>query len=155
MLVWVYTCQNATLLEISCRGSIMFWLRNKKNNFQLRTAICRLAEVPLILKQILVLFCNHLTEEESWLLNLSNARIQRGTGDPVSHKIITNWSYQLTKPAYIVGPSSACQRNTFLMAVFLSNTGPDPLKITNLSYQASIQCWAIIGMPYRPTYSGI
>ena len=30
---------------------------------------------------------------------------------------------------------------------FLSNTGPDLLKIT--SYQASIQCWAIIGPPAK------
>ena len=28
----------------------------------------------------------------------------------------------------------------------VSNTGPDPLKITR--YQASIQCWAIIGIDY-------
>ena len=28
-LVWVYTCQNATLLEITCCGSIiLFWLSN-------------------------------------------------------------------------------------------------------------------------------
>ena len=25
MLVYVYTCQNATLLEITCRGSIMIF----------------------------------------------------------------------------------------------------------------------------------
>ena len=31
---------------------------------------------------------------------------------------------------------------------FPSNTGPDPLK--NRSYQASIQCWAIVGMPAKP-----
>ena len=30
---------------------------------------------------------------------------------------------------------------------FSSNTGPDPLK--NCSYQASIQCWAIIGTPAK------
>ena len=30
---------------------------------------------------------------------------------------------------------------------FSSNTGPDPLK--NRSYQASIQCWAIIGTPAK------
>ena len=30
---------------------------------------------------------------------------------------------------------------------FSSNTGPDPLK--NLSYQASIQCWVIIGTPAK------
>ena len=30
---------------------------------------------------------------------------------------------------------------------FLSNTGSDPLK--NCSYQASIQCWAIIGTPAK------
>ena len=30
---------------------------------------------------------------------------------------------------------------------FSGNTGPDPLK--NRSYQASIQCWAIIGRPAK------
>ena len=30
---------------------------------------------------------------------------------------------------------------------FLSNTGSDPLK--NRSYQASIQCWTIIGTPAK------
>ena len=30
---------------------------------------------------------------------------------------------------------------------FPGNTGPDPLK--NRSYQASIQCWAIIGTPAK------
>ena len=35
---------------------------------------------------------------------------------------------------------------------FSSNTGPDPLK--NRSYQASIQCWAIIGTPAK-RHSGI
>ena len=30
---------------------------------------------------------------------------------------------------------------------FSSNTGPDPLK--NRSYQASLQCWTIIGMPAK------
>ena len=32
----------------------------------------------------------------------------------------------------------------------LSNTGPDPLKI----YQASIQCWAIIGTPAKRHLNG-
>ena len=31
---------------------------------------------------------------------------------------------------------------------FLSNTGPDPLKKSQ-SYQASIQCWTIIGTPVK------
>ena len=31
---------------------------------------------------------------------------------------------------------------------FLSNTGPDPLE-NKKSYQASIQCWAIIGSPAK------
>ena len=32
--------------------------------------------------------------------------------------------------------------------LILSNTGPDPLKKSQ-SYQASIQCWVIIGMPAK------
>ena len=36
---------------------------------------------------------------------------------------------------------------------FFSNTGPDPLKIT--SYQASIQCWAIIGPPAKRHLNGV
>ena len=40
-LVWVYPCQNATLLEISCRGSNVFvglcWCCSKKLNFDLLT----------------------------------------------------------------------------------------------------------------------
>ena len=27
-LIWVYTCQNATLLEITCRGSYCFWCQS-------------------------------------------------------------------------------------------------------------------------------
>ena len=36
---------------------------------------------------------------------------------------------------------------------FLSNTGPDPLK--NHSCLASIQCWAIIGMPAKCHLNGV
>ena len=35
---------------------------------------------------------------------------------------------------------------------FLSNTGPDPLE--NQSYQASIQCWAIISPLAKPHFNG-
>ena len=37
--------------------------------------------------------------------------------------------------------------------VFFSNTGLDPLKI--VSYQASIQCWATIGMPAKRHLNGV
>ena len=36
---------------------------------------------------------------------------------------------------------------------FLNNTAPDPLK--SQSYQASIQCWAIIGMPEKRNLNGV
>ena len=39
------------------------------------------------------------------------------------------------------GPPGKLQKNIGI----LSSTGPDPLK--SQSYQASIQCWAIIGPP--------
>ena len=35
---------------------------------------------------------------------------------------------------------------------FLSNTGPDPL---TQSYQASIQCWAIISPPAKRHFNGV
>ena len=36
---------------------------------------------------------------------------------------------------------------------FLRNTGPDPEK--SQSYQASIQCWAIIGTPAKRNLNGV
>ena len=37
--------------------------------------------------------------------------------------------------------------------VFPSNFDPDPLK--SQSYQASIQCWAIIGTPAKRHFNGV
>ena len=33
MLVWIYICQNATLLEIICRGSIALWYSENNNKW--------------------------------------------------------------------------------------------------------------------------
>ena len=38
---------------------------------------------------------------------------------------------------------------------FLSNSGPDPLKNQSQSYQASIQCWAIISTPAKRHLNGV
>ena len=37
---------------------------------------------------------------------------------------------------------------------FLSNTGPDPLKILKATKPA-FQCWAIIGLPTKPHFNGV
>ena len=36
MLGWIYTCQNATVLEISCQGSIIIFLFNHSLTWALK-----------------------------------------------------------------------------------------------------------------------
>ena len=52
------------------------------------------------------------------------------------------------------GPDPSILKNHKIIG-FLSNTGPDPLKITKLSNQASIQCLAIIGTPAKGRLNGV